>query len=141
MKHRILKSAVSLLLVAIFAFGVMPSSGLVGLAVSQATSNFYTNPMIAAGHFYTVALKSDGTVWAWGDNWNGQLGSGATLYQSTTPVQVSGLSNISVVVAGGNYTVALKSDGTVWAWGANGSGQLGNGTTSYSANPVQVRCL
>jgi alpha-tubulin suppressor-like RCC1 family protein len=78
---------------------------------------------------HTVYLKTDGTVWAWGNNSNGQLGDGTTT-QSTSPVQVSGLSNVTAIAAGATHTVALKTDGTVWAWGDNSNGQLGNGTTT-----------
>ena len=101
-----------------------------------------TMPLIAAGYNHTVALKSDGTVWAWGNNSYGQLGNGTT-NNSSQPVQVmtstnTALSNV-VAVAGGNlHTVALRADGTVWAWGDNSYGQLGNGTTSNSSQPVQV---
>ena len=99
---------------------------------------------VAAGGSHSVALKSDGTVWAWGYNDSGQLGDGTTTNRST-PVKVSGLSGVIAIAAGcwGQYTVALKSDGTVWAWGDNNSGQLGDGTTHYwgQTTPVQVSGL
>jgi alpha-tubulin suppressor-like RCC1 family protein len=90
----------------------------------------------------TVYLASDGTVWAWGSNSNGQLGDGTTT-DSATPVQVAGLSGVTVtaIAAGEFHTVALASDGTVWAWGSNSNGQLGDGTTTDSATPVQVPVL
>ena len=75
---------------------------------------------------HTVALKTDGTVWAWGYNGWGQLGDGTTT-NKTTPVQVSGLSGVIAIAAEGNCTAALKSDGTVWAWGDNAYGQLVTG--------------
>jgi RHS repeat-associated protein len=90
----------------------------------------------APGH--SLALKNDGTVWAWGYGKSGQLGNGATT-NALTPVQVSGLSGITAVAANGNNSYALKTDGTVWAWGDNGSGQLGNGSSAKtSSTPVQV---
>ncbi|HLE17979.1 MAG TPA: carboxypeptidase regulatory-like domain-containing protein [Syntrophales bacterium] len=89
---------------------------------------------------HTLYLKNDGTVWAWGNNSNGQLGNG-TMTQSATPVQISGLSSVVAVAAGYAHTVALKSDGTVWAWGNNSNGQLGNGTTTDSGIPVQITGL
>jgi len=95
---------------------------------------------VAAGREHTVALKDDGTVWAWGYNLNGQLGDG-TQTQTPTPVQAGEgvLSNITAVAAaGGNHTIALKDDGTVWAWGYNGYGQLGDGTETQKLIPVQV---
>ena len=95
---------------------------------------------IAAGSNFTVAVKNDGTVWAWGSNSNGQLGNGTTT-DSNIPVQVSGasgLSNVVGVAAGSNHTVALINSGVVWAWGDNGNGQLGNGTTTDSNIPLGV---
>ncbi|MEC4685982.1 MAG: hypothetical protein VST71_09665 [Nitrospirota bacterium] len=92
---------------------------------------------VAAGDAHTVALRTDGTVWAWGDNRSGQLGDGTTL-DSITPVQVNGLAEVAVVAAGIYHTIALKTDGTVWAWGSNYTGQLGDGTKTDSSTPVQV---
>lgn len=96
---------------------------------------------IAAGAT-SMALKSDGTVWDWGNDYYGTLGNGTT---STTgcqcsdiPVQVLGLSNVTAIASGYCDEFAIKSDGTVWAWGWNVNGQLGNGTTTDSALPVQV---
>jgi alpha-tubulin suppressor-like RCC1 family protein len=92
----------------------------------------------------TLALKSDGTVWAWGDNEYGQLGDG-TYSNSTVPVQVkdelgSGfLTDVIAIAEGSEFSLALKSDGTVWAWGDNWDGRLGNGTFDVSPLPVQVK--
>ena len=71
---------------------------------------------IAVGRDHSLALKSDGTVWAWGFNQYGQLGDSTTT-QRTTPVQVSGLTGVIAIASGGYHSMALKSDGTVWAWG------------------------
>jgi alpha-tubulin suppressor-like RCC1 family protein len=97
---------------------------------------------IAAGRLHTVALKSNGTVWAWGYNFDGELGDG-TIDTRYSPVQVSGLSGVIAIAAIGNgyFTVALKADGTVWAWGDNSYGQLGDGTTTKRLNAVQVSGL
>ena len=102
------------------------------------------SPMVAAGGAFTVALKYDGTVWTWGNNTNGELGRGDknSVY---SPVQVksadgnSYLTDIIFVSAGSNHTLALRKDGTVWAWGLNTYGQLGNNTTTGSSLPVQVK--
>ncbi|MCL2258584.1 MAG: hypothetical protein FWC18_02010 [Cystobacterineae bacterium] len=96
---------------------------------------------IAAGSAHTLALKSDGTVWAWGDNEHGQLGDGTTKHKSC-PEQVSlpsgvALTNVIAVAAGYEHTVALKSDGTVWAWGTNKKGQLGDGTRTSQRQPIR----
>lgn len=93
---------------------------------------------IAAGFTHTLASKQDGTVWAWGSNLNGQVGG--VLPLAVVPVQVAGLSGVTMVAAqsDGSHNLALKSDGTVWAWGANSQGQLGDGTTTDRGAPVQV---
>lgn len=93
---------------------------------------------IAAGGFHSLGIKSDGTLWAWGENDFSQLGDGTTTNRSA-PVQI-GLDTDWVSVSGGGYahTVALKSDGSLWAWGRNNYGQYGNGTTVASPIPVYI---
>jgi alpha-tubulin suppressor-like RCC1 family protein len=98
---------------------------------------------VAAGGRHSLALAGDGTVWAWGDNTYGQLGvSNATTTSSLTPVQVIGLptsTTVKQISAGGDFSLALMNDNTVWAWGHNNNRQLGNNTNSTSsAAPVQV---
>jgi len=95
---------------------------------------------VAAGSFHSLFLKDDGTVWAAGMNYNGQLGDGTTTSRST-PVQVSGLTGIVAIAAGANHSLALKSDGSVWAWGDNNYGQLGDGSVTYRKAPVAVSGL
>jgi len=92
---------------------------------------------VAVGESHMLAAKSDGTVWAWGNNGNGQLGDGTTTQQNT-PIQVPGLSNVIAVAAGRFHSLALKSDGTVWSWGWNFYSQLGDGTTVERHSPVAV---
>ncbi len=96
---------------------------------------------ISSGFFHSVALLSTGTVKSWGDNDGGQLGTGSFGTNSSTPVAVSGLSNVIAIAAGANHTLALLGNGTVKAWGYNESGELGNGTTTPSASPVTVTGL
>jgi alpha-tubulin suppressor-like RCC1 family protein len=85
---------------------------------------------VAAGRTHNLAVRSDGTVTAWGLNDHGALGDGTTTDRST-PVQVSGLSGVITQVAAGEaFSLALRSGGTVWAWGRNDRGQLGRGTIS-----------
>jgi vibriolysin len=81
----------------------------------------------------SIALKQDGTVWAWGSDHFGQI--------RTTPVQVSGLSNIKAIAVGGLHTMALDGNGVVWTWGFNNYGQLGDGSTLQRITPVQVSGL
>ncbi|MDP9936889.1 alpha-tubulin suppressor-like RCC1 family protein [Paenarthrobacter nicotinovorans] len=84
------------------------------------------------------AIRNDGTVWAWGENMSGQLGIGNSSSYVSVPLKVHGLSNIISVSAGGSSAYAIRSDGTLFAWGSNLDGQLGNGTTTDSVIPVQV---
>ncbi|MCL5060917.1 MAG: S8 family serine peptidase [Candidatus Thermoplasmatota archaeon] len=92
---------------------------------------------IAAGDRHSLALKSDGTVWAWGLNASGQLGRGAGIYtDSLVPVQVSGLTDVIAIAAGGKRSMALKRDGTVWAWGLNANA---TSDTNATASPVPVQ--
>ena len=74
---------------------------------------------VAAGGAHSLALKSDGTVWAWGNNSNGQLGIGRTTLTQFFPVQVTNLSSVVAIASGSHHNFAIKSDGTVWAWGGN----------------------
>ncbi|MCC6251570.1 MAG: T9SS type A sorting domain-containing protein [Bacteroidia bacterium] len=96
---------------------------------------------ISAGTYHVLALKSDGTVWAWGDNQYGQIGNGNTGTDVTSPIMVNGLNNVVKISAGRFFSLAVKNDGTVWTWGQNQYGQLGNSTTNDSNTPVQVSNL
>jgi alpha-tubulin suppressor-like RCC1 family protein len=93
---------------------------------------------VAGGYNHSVVFKADGTVWTWGYNESGQLGVGNT-DNTNIPVQVEGLPTNAVAVAAGyNHTLALLSDGTVWAWGDDFFNQLGDGLGTESDTPVQV---
>jgi alpha-tubulin suppressor-like RCC1 family protein len=85
---------------------------------------------------HTMILKTDGSLWATGDNDSGQLGDGTTTNRST-PVQV--MSGVVAVFAGGIHSLILKADGSLWATGNNYYGQLGDGTTTKRITPVQIR--
>ncbi len=93
---------------------------------------------ISAGDSHTCAVKTDGTVWCWGDDYpGGALGDGLGT-SSTTPVQVSGITDAIAVEAGDGGACAVHTGGTVSCWGANGSGQLGDGSLFGSDVPVTV---
>ena len=92
---------------------------------------------IAGGAIHSLALRADGTVWAWGANQKGQLGDGSTV-QHVIPKQVPTLGEVVAIAAGGEHSLALKVDSTVLAWGDNGVGQLGNDTTVDSPSPTTV---
>jgi alpha-tubulin suppressor-like RCC1 family protein len=93
---------------------------------------------IAVGGSTTLALKSDGTIWAWGANHSGQLGDGTTVPERASPVRSVAGNDWKQVATTGIHSLALKRDGTLWAWGNNWAGQLGNGTTNNSLVPVRV---
>ncbi len=89
---------------------------------------------------HVAVLKTDGTLWAFGYNNQGQLGDG-TVVNKSSPVQVGTLTTWSAVAAGGTHTTALKTDGTLWTWGQNNYGQLGDGTIVDKSSPIQVGTL
>jgi alpha-tubulin suppressor-like RCC1 family protein len=96
---------------------------------------------ITAAHSrHTCALLDDRTVWCWGANDFGQLGDGAgDGLDNPTAVQVSGLSNVTQIDTGAHHTCAVREDGTVWCWGSNFEGALGDGTAvQVRETPVQV---
>jgi hypothetical protein len=100
---------------------------------------------VASGYGHSLALAADGTVWAWGDNTYGQLGDGSGGTGPTsikvTPVQVSGLANVVGIGAGEQHSLAVKSDGTVWAWGLDGQGELGDWRPDMGGIAVPVNVL
>lgn len=93
--------------------------------------------MVSTGHYHSLALRADGSVWTWGYNHAGQLGDGTTTTRNS-PVRVPGTRTYTVVAAGRDMSYAVATDGTVWAWGLNGDGQLGDGTTTNRVTPVRV---
>jgi alpha-tubulin suppressor-like RCC1 family protein len=94
---------------------------------------------IAAGNYHSLALQSDGTLWAWGYNGSGELGNGTNGGPVNVPVAVSINSAVVEIAVGNGVSLALKNDGTVYSWGFNNEGELGNGITGGISNvPVQV---
>ena len=94
---------------------------------------------VSTGFYETFALKTDGTLWAWGNNADGQLGQnvGGNPGDRSSPVQIPG-TDWNYVRGGYSFGMATRTDGTLWMWGENASGALGqNNTTKYSS-PVQV---
>ena len=93
---------------------------------------------VAAGYVNSLAIKTDGTLWAWGANNYGQLGIGTNTYYYSVPVQVGTATDWQQVTAGSEYTLAIKSDGTLWTWGQNHNGQLGIGSYEEPNAPQQI---
>lgn len=124
---------------------------IVGTPTTVPTQTYTPGPAIApleikntqkfdGGVKHSVFVCNDGTVKACGDNTYGQLGDGTTIRHST-PVAVSGLTDVVAVSAGQFHSLFLKSDGTVWTCGRNHYGQLGVGSTTTKITPVQITTL
>ncbi|MFY0563436.1 MopE-related protein [Archangium lansingense] len=93
---------------------------------------------VAAGLSHSLALTTDGKVWAWGQNANAQIGDGTTGGTRTTPVQVNIPGGAVAIAAGWYHSLALSADGKVWVWGRNNTGQVGNGGTTNQTTPFAV---
>lgn len=95
---------------------------------------------VAVGAGYSCAVRKDGTAWCWGSAIGGQLGNGTASGQYDTPVQVAGGGDYTAISAGGDTTCAIRADGTLWCWGDDTYGELGNGTTTATGvdTPVQA---
>ena len=120
-----------------------------GLAVMQSAAKQVSGlpeaaAVAAGGEHSLVVNKDDGTIWGWGWNFYGVLGDGTTSGCQeivTTPVQASGLAGVVALSAGGYHNLAMTSDGTVWSWGDNCCGLLGDGTMVPRLTPVKVSGL
>ncbi|WP_051277325.1 PKD domain-containing protein [Marmoricola sp. URHB0036] len=107
------------------------------LAPTQVTSLGTDNVAVETGHNHTMVLKSNGTVWEFGLNTDGQLGDGTTTLRRS-PVQVAGITDAVAIAAGRDMSYAIRANGQLWGWGRNDEGQLGDGTTTRRLAPVRV---
>jgi alpha-tubulin suppressor-like RCC1 family protein len=106
---------------------------------APAQSSTQTNwKQIATGRQHTLAIKSDGTLWAWGNPAFGQLGLGVVVNSTRTPTQVGTDTDWVQIAASNNHSLAIKSNGSLWGWGSNEVGVLGDGTTVNKNVPVQI---
>ncbi len=94
---------------------------------------------ISVGFGHSVALKTNGTMWSWGDNAEGQLGNGTLGTPNITPTQIGVATDWVDVTSGTYHSVALKSDGTMWAWGDDDFGNLGHGGATTTPNPTPTQ--
>jgi alpha-tubulin suppressor-like RCC1 family protein len=114
-----------------------PDTQLWGFSSPVQVGSLTTWAKIAAGGGHSLAIRTDGTLWAFGYNGYGELGIGNTINRSS-PVQVGALTTWAIA-DGGEYTsMAVRTDGTLWAWGNNRYGALGIGNTTNRSSPVQV---
>ena len=121
------------------------TSGQLGIgAASTTTSPVQVSPgtvrwtAVSAGDNHTCALQADGSLWCWGQNADGQLGTGSNL-ASSAPAAVTALpATWLAVAAGGGHTCAVGGDGTLWCWGRNASGQLGIGSVASQSLPTRL---
>lgn len=114
----------------------MPYAVVLALLLSAHSVGAVT-PAVGAGTGISAALKVDGSVWTWGKNDSGQLGSDLRDAQSAYPVPVK-IADVTAIAVGDAHMLAAKSDKTVWAWGKNDNGQLGNGLTAKSLIPLKI---
>lgn len=132
------------------------TGGPVTIRISQSGGSGYTSApdvyrtfVVGEGKFsrlaigpmanHSVGIKTDGTLWAWGQNNNGQVGNGSTT-DVRVPVKIGTFTNWSSAAAGADFTVAIRA-GALWVWGGNASGQLGLGDTISRSSPTQVGAL
>jgi alpha-tubulin suppressor-like RCC1 family protein len=92
---------------------------------------------VSAGPGHTCAIKTDGTLWCWGGDWGGRLGNGADGNQDSPDQESTAATDWATVSAGTDHTCAIKTDGTVWCWGYDGHGRLGNGADGDQDSPDQ----
>jgi len=121
--------------------GQLGTNGPTGLGVAKSTpvTTFAggTNwKQVACGGFHTAAIKTDGSLWTWGDNYYGQLGDNTTTNRCTPVTTFAGGTNWKQLAGGREHTAAIKTDGTLWTWGRNAYGGLGDNTTTNRSTPV-----
>ncbi|UZT99055.1 T9SS type A sorting domain-containing protein [Chryseobacterium fluminis] len=114
------------------------SSGITNYIYVPTQVNTVPYDKIFKGFETSFAIKSDGTLWGWGYNSDGQVGVGSSPFNVLVPTQVGADTNWQHISGSLYHTVAIKTDGTLWSWGANGGGTLGNGTTISTSLPVQI---
>lgn len=97
---------------------------------------------VNGGSSQVFAIRTDGTMWAWGRNsYGGSLGINSNVYEKNSPTQIGALTTWSKVSGGQYWGIAVKTDGTLWSWGLNNIGQLGNNDTIARSSPIQVGAL
>lgn len=116
----------------------MDSSGTVLTAAPVQVAGLSDIVAISTRGYHRLALKSDGTVWAWGYNGFGEIGVGTYGGAHPLPAQVSGLTGIVAIAAGNQHSLALDSSGTLYSWGRNDDGELARGGPDTYAHPTPL---
>jgi alpha-tubulin suppressor-like RCC1 family protein len=130
-------------------YGFNGCAGIPSIDISQTSTNYASVPIqvgallnwntLANGFYYSIARKTDGTIWSWGDNTYGSLGLNDTVNR-LSPVQIGALTGWTAVGAGGQASFAIRG-GALWSWGDNADGQLGLGDVVLRSSPVQIGAL
>ena len=118
-------------------FGALGDNTIINRSTPVTTFAGGTNwKQVAGGYRHTAAIKTDGTLWTWGSNSNGQLGDNTIINRSTPVTTFAGGTNWKQVAGGGYHTAAIKTDGTLWTWGRNDYGAVGDNTIINRSTPV-----
>jgi len=131
--HRLAAKILTFALAALVIFGGV--GGDLRSAAAAADDDSKQIVDVALGNGFALAVAKDGTLWSWGSNGGGKLGLGKSAASASSPVKVQGVNRIVAVSAGVNHAMALKADGTVWTWGFNVQGELGDGTYTEYGEP------
>ena len=94
--------------------------------------------MVSSCNSTIAAIKTDGSLWMWGYNSQGQIGDNSTTHKSSPVQTIAGGTNWKQVTVARNNAAAIKTDGTLWAWGLDNYGQLGDNSTAHKSSPVQT---
>jgi alpha-tubulin suppressor-like RCC1 family protein len=95
---------------------------------------------VSAGSYHTAAIKTSGEIWTWGSGNSGRLGDGTTVNSCSPIREICSATDWCQASAGGSHTAAINTSGQIWAWGFNGCGRLGDGTTVNSCSPIREIC-
>jgi len=112
--------------------------GLISSPIQTITGGTNWKQVACGAYWFTAAIKTDGTLWLWGQNFYGQLGDNTRIDKSSPVQTITGGTNWNQVACGYRHTAAIKTDGTLWLWGQNFYGQLGDNTRSSRSSPVQT---
>jgi alpha-tubulin suppressor-like RCC1 family protein len=94
--------------------------------------------IISAAYYHNIAIRNDGTMWGWGNNYIGECGTNTNTNRYSSPVIIGALTDWKDVACGGYFTIALKTDGTIWSYGRNNHGQLGVGDSVNRSSPTII---